>query len=256
MSTLLPFIHGNVDIPNEERLEFKMLESMTSGTIMNAQPDFYDGIRQTDVEQAILEDLDPVIIPTIFVKAPVLPNFFLEARGECRHVKKRKACYDGALGARAMESLQSFGQAKPIYDGNAYTITSTFHRDDGSLTIYATHLTQPEDSKIEASYHMTHVWSFSLLDSPEAFRMGAAAFRNARDWAMEQREKFLSVANEEAKAIEAEVQAEVQLLNQPPNPTTGNKRRDRDEASPSRISKIPRHEDNRLRSQTDVAIKG
>lgn len=86
--------------------------------------------------------------------------------------------------------------------------------------------------------------------------MGAAAFRNARDWAKEQREKFLSVANEEAKAIEAEVQAEVQLLNQPPNPTTGNKRRDRDEASPSRISKIPRHEDNRLRSQTDVAIKG
>ena len=31
-------------------------------------------------------------------------------------VVKRQACYDGALGARAMHTLQSYGQPEPVYE--------------------------------------------------------------------------------------------------------------------------------------------
>ncbi|KND92310.1 hypothetical protein TOPH_02916, partial [Tolypocladium ophioglossoides CBS 100239] len=38
-------------------------------------------------------------------------------------VATRQACYDGALGARGIHSLQSYKQLEPQYDNNAYTIT-------------------------------------------------------------------------------------------------------------------------------------
>jgi hypothetical protein len=58
-----------------------------------------------------------------------MPNFFLEAKGPdgSLAVARRQACYDGALGARGIHSLQSFGTSKPVYDNNAYTIESIYH---------------------------------------------------------------------------------------------------------------------------------
>lgn len=40
---------------------------------------------------------------------------------------KRQACYDGALGARAKDSLRTYGDA--ALDDNAYIITSTYRRE-------------------------------------------------------------------------------------------------------------------------------
>jgi len=45
--------------------------------------------------------------------------------------------HNGAYGARAMHSLQNYGNASPLYDDNAYAVGATYH--DGQLKIYATH---------------------------------------------------------------------------------------------------------------------
>lgn len=112
-------------------------------------------------------------------------------------VVKRQACYDGALGARAMHELQSYRQDQPIYDGNAYTLTTTYHAGSGSLKLYSTHPTQLADGNIE--YHMTPIRGWDMTSDPDNFRQGATAFRNSRDWAQEQRDRFISNANDRAR---------------------------------------------------------
>ncbi|KAK4941007.1 hypothetical protein LTR66_014851 [Elasticomyces elasticus] len=80
--------------------------------------------------------------------APVVPNFFTEGKGPKGRtdVAKRQACYDGAIGARAMLHARSYANGGAmVYDGNAYTITSTYH--DGVLRMYTTHHTEQERSQ-------------------------------------------------------------------------------------------------------------
>src|SRR5579862_7218344 len=92
------------------------------------------------------------------------------------------SCYDGALGARGVQMLQSFGRdAQASYDNNAYTISSTYHHT-GLLKMYTHHPTQPKAPGGEPEYNMTQLGAWALTGSPETFRQGASAFRNARDW--------------------------------------------------------------------------
>ncbi|KAM3473722.1 hypothetical protein MY8738_008228 [Beauveria namnaoensis] len=110
-------------------------------------------------------------------------------------IAKRQACLDGALGARAMHSLQTYGeetQENPSYHGNAYTFTSTYH--DGTLRIYTHHTTAPTAEGQPPGYHMTQVRAFNLTDTPKSFIEGATALRNVRDLARQRREGFLQAA--------------------------------------------------------------
>ncbi|KND91538.1 hypothetical protein TOPH_03861, partial [Tolypocladium ophioglossoides CBS 100239] len=52
-------------------------------------------------------------------------------------VASRQACYDGALGARGIHSLQSYGQSKPQYDNKAYTLTSIYY--GGTIKMFTSH---------------------------------------------------------------------------------------------------------------------
>ena len=197
MRDVLPIICGDSHFPSKQNLLFTRLESIANGTIVDAKPDFYDGARLNDVDKRVRDDLDTFIIPTPHATAPVAPNFFLEAKAPDggAGVAKRQACYDGALGARAMHKLQSYGQ-EPVYDGRAYSVASTYH--DGTLTMYTTHPAKGPGDTTE--YHMTQVDSWGLKGNPATFRQGAAALRNARDWAHSQRSTMISAANERAKA--------------------------------------------------------
>jgi hypothetical protein len=66
---------------------------------------------------------------------------------------------NGAYGARAMHSLESYSKGKPTYDGNAYKITTTYQ--NGHLLIHTTYPTRGEDG-IFPEYYMTHVRAFAL----------------------------------------------------------------------------------------------
>ncbi|KAI9841528.1 MAG: hypothetical protein M1837_000629 [Sclerophora amabilis] len=197
MRNLIPTISGDANIPSAGELPFGNLEPLTDGTLVDAKPDFYDGARPAQIHGRIREELSSHITPSTQQHAPALPNFFIEGKGPdgSTAVAKRQACYDGALGARGIHRLRSFGveASETLYDSNAYTITSTYH--DGTLKMYTSHPTQGTDPECSPEYHMTQLRSLAMTDTAERFREGASAFRNARDWAKEQRDSLIAAAN-------------------------------------------------------------
>ena len=199
MSKAFPIIAGTADIPSQENLPFGNLKDLTDGSITKAQPDFYDGTCPAELNKQIRADLGPYIVPSTNTAAPCLPNLFAEGKGPNGNtaVCKRQALYDGALGARGMHELRSYVDPETLFDNKAYTITSTYHHS-GLLTIYTTHPTPSEDPTNSAEYRMTQLRSFAMTDTPDSFRQGAAALRNARDWAKEKRGELIAAANGEA----------------------------------------------------------
>lgn len=103
------------------------------------------------------------------------PNCYLEVKGPegSAAVARRQACYDGAIGARGMLSLHSYGKETMIYDNRAYTISSTYYDQ-----MYATHFTPPTDAEKPPEYQMTYLGAWALTGSREQSQHGAAAFRN------------------------------------------------------------------------------
>lgn len=149
-----PVILGDADIPSAGELPFGNLKPLSDGTLVDAKPDFYDGASPAQIDRRIRAEPGSYITPSTQHQAPALPNFFTEVKGPdgSGAVAKRQACYDGALGARAIQNLQSLGQ-KPIYDNNAYTVTSTYL--DGTLKLYTIHPTQASDAEDSPEYHVT-----------------------------------------------------------------------------------------------------
>lgn len=92
-----------------------------------------------------------------------------------------------------MLSLQLYGLDEITYDNCAYTITSTYC--DGTLKMYATHITPPTGANKPPECHMTLLGAWALIGSREHFQQGAAAFWNGIDWAKEQCDGFISIAN-------------------------------------------------------------
>ena len=135
------------------------------------------------------------------------PNFFLAAKGPdgSLAVAGRQACYDGALGARGMHSLQSYRQDEPVYDNIASTITSIYY--GGNLKMYTSHVAQPRSPEGRLEYHMTQLRSFAMTNTADTFRQGARAYRNGREWAEKKREEAIKQANERANPVEAEAPA-------------------------------------------------
>ncbi|EFQ99615.1 hypothetical protein MGYG_02628 [Nannizzia gypsea CBS 118893] len=186
-----------------EDYPFTNLAPLTDKTLANAKPDHFFGARPEQLESQIREELSSYIVPSSQDSLPILPNFFLETKGPdgSLAVATRQACYHGALGARGIHKLQNFKQDEESYDRNAYTITSTYH--GGQLKIYTTHLVPRKGGRPE--YIMTQVNAWSMTGNIETFRQGASAYRNACDWAKEQRERIIDTANERLAQAQSEV---------------------------------------------------
>lgn len=128
MSNVFPIIKGSAKIPSDQNRIFGNLAPLTDSTIVDVKPDFYDGSRPTELGRRVRNEFGPHIAPSKRPIAPLLPNFFMEAKGPGggAAVGKRQACYNGPTGARTMHSIEPFGEGgNKIYDGNAYCITST-----------------------------------------------------------------------------------------------------------------------------------
>ena len=172
MSDLLPIIRGSTtpSIPNEGNLAFNNLESITDGTTVSAVPDRYDGAFVHDVPKRIRTDLDKTIIPSGHARAPVVPYFFLEAKAPTggADVARRQACLDGAIGARAIQSLRSY-YGDMAFDGNAYSLSTTYHAGTGTLQMYAHHVLPSTEHPSRVEYHMTQVDGWQLTSNINSF---------------------------------------------------------------------------------------
>lgn len=204
MSNVVPVITG-AEVhygETEDNKLFTSMETFAPGLRM-AQPDKYHGARPEQVDARVRRDLDKYIIPTSNTSLPVVPNFFFEAKcGTGRHdVLQRQVMNDSAYGARAMFQLQNYGKETPEYDGNAYTIGSSYHSGAGFLQIYSTHPKQSATGDTE--YYMTQLNTYGMTGNIETFRQGVAAYRNARDLSKEQRDKFIARANTLAQNLPA-----------------------------------------------------
>lgn len=199
MRKIIPVISGSANIPNSGEVLFSNLESITGGAIADVKPDFYDGARFNDIDATVRNHLNNLIIPsdTNAARRPAAPNFFLEAKAPwgAADVAKRQAGIDRAIGARAMHALQNYGVDEPVFDGNAYTYSSTYHAGTGTLQLYAHHVTPPTAPGGRPEYHMTLLDSYAMTGKRERFVEGATAFRNARDLAQRHRDSLIQAAN-------------------------------------------------------------
>lgn len=157
---------------------------------------YYDA-RSEQLNRNVRDKLKNQIIPSRQHDLSMAPNFFVTVNGpdESAAIAKRQVCYDGALGARDIHSLQFYGSHKPVYE-NAYTISSMYH--DGTLKMYINHLAEPKNPEDRPEYHTSQFNTWEMTGNADTFRQGARAYRNARDWAKKQRDDAIRQANERA----------------------------------------------------------
>ncbi|KAI0099338.1 hypothetical protein GGR51DRAFT_564986 [Nemania sp. FL0031] len=223
MRGLVPALCGNTNILSKQNVLFTELTPITNEFATKPKPDFFDGCRLSDINRTIRnnQQMYPMIIPTKYLKAPVAPNFILEAKREDGDaaVLKRQACYYGAYGARAMHSLQNYCKKEPVYDGNAYALSATYNAGSETLWLYAHHITVPTSPGRRPEYHMTKLGGYTLTSKHQNFIEGVTAFRNARDLAKRYRDGFVKAAN---------------ALGNPTNETVTRKKRGRPKQSSAR----------------------
>jgi hypothetical protein len=161
-----------------------------------AQPDLYCGeYPHESLHRSVREALVKHIDPSALEEMPIIPNFFLECQDSAfpeRDVKTR-AQHHGAVGSRAIHSLQNYGNEELEYDNQPYTFSVTYH--EGNLMLYAHHVTKPYCEGELPAYHMNQIHAIHMTASRESFIEGITAFRNARDEAQKHRDRFIAAAN-------------------------------------------------------------
>lgn len=197
-STVIPIIEGEVGDSKcvSGQIPFTNLDPLTDGSLVPGNPDRYYGARPEQLNQQVRTELSGHIVPSTQNNLPIAPNFFLAVKGPSGslEVAGRQACYDGALGARGICSLQTYGDAELYSDNKAYTITSTYH--GGCLKVYTSHPLSPGSPGTSGGYVTTQIMTYGLTGNADAFRTGAGAYRNARDWARQMRDEAIKKANE------------------------------------------------------------
>ncbi|KAL8837690.1 MAG: hypothetical protein Q9170_002422 [Blastenia crenularia] len=203
MNKPFSIISGNAEITSAADLPFGNLDPLTDGTLVDAKPDFYDGVPPSQIDRRIREELGSYIMPSTQHHAPALPTFFSEGKGPkgSAVVAKRQACYDGVMATRGIDKLRAYrvDNDEAVHDGNAHTITSTYNSSTGTLQLYTVHSTKQANSESPPKYYMTQLDSYAMTGRADRFREGASAFRNARDWAKDKRDELITIANGKVK---------------------------------------------------------
>ncbi|KAI3343631.1 hypothetical protein F4824DRAFT_507430 [Ustulina deusta] len=200
ISDVIPIIEGEVRDGSyiSGQVPFTNLEDPTGGLLVPGNPDRYYGARPEQLDRQVRIQLVKHIVPSTQHDLPIVPNFFLTAKGPdgSPAVAERQACYDGALGARGMNSLQMYSDPGLDLDNKAYTLTSTYQR--GHLNIYATYPLSRASLGMRREYATMQVKAYALTSDVDTFRTGVSAYRNARDWAKQKRDEAIERANETA----------------------------------------------------------
>lgn len=196
---VIPHIEGKLKDPRcvAGQIPFTNLDVLTDGTLVPGNPDRYYGAQPEQLQREIRDVLSGQIVPSTQKGLPLAPNFVLQVKGPdgTAAVASRQACYDGAIAARGIRSLQTYQQpaSMHVHDRNAYTLSATYQ--DGQLRMYAVHPIVSPELGAPVGYVLTHLRAFSMISDVETFRAGAAAYRNGRDWAKKQRDEAVRLAN-------------------------------------------------------------
>ncbi|MCJ1314499.1 hypothetical protein MMC25_008181 [Agyrium rufum] len=208
-TSVIPFIEGNSENARcvSGGIPFTNLDPLINGTLTPGNPDIYYGARPEQLDRRVRNELGGYIIPSTQDNLPIAPNFFLAAKGPdgSLAVAGRQVSYDGALGARGMRSLQSYGREDAPYFNKAYTLTSLYH--GGTLKMFTIYPSQPTSSGSQPKYFIHQLNAWCITGNIETFRQGATYYRNGRDWAKEQRDEAIRWANEKVNEDRAKALA-------------------------------------------------
>lgn len=183
----------------QKNVLFTNMDPLVPG-ISQAKPDYYYGEPPELIHQQVREDLNRHIVPSTSTHFPAVPNFSMEAKGPLGTNREAllQACHVGAIGARAMHSLEYYRRDAPEYHGKISSISSTYY--GGMLKLYGHSATQPNGPGTQPHYYMHQLNAFSMTGTKDAFLEGATAFKNARDWTGERRNAAITHANSQAAA--------------------------------------------------------
>ena len=204
MTHVLPEIVGRRKHPSRQNVQLGNLDPLMEGIVI-PQPDYYQGHTPGPGNRQLRQRLERSIVPSSHAHYPFLPNFFAEAKGPdgSPAVAQRQACHDGALGARAMHRLENLERRGEVFDNKARTASIAYH-GPGDLHMYTHHISQPGGPRTLPQTHMTPLRSFSLADSPDTFRRGIGAVRNAADYACQLRKDSIADAHRRSRIITPE----------------------------------------------------
>ncbi|KAK8000504.1 hypothetical protein PG990_013104 [Apiospora arundinis] len=203
------------------QIPFNNLDQLTDGSLVPGNPDRYYGARPEQLDRRIRAELDGFIVPSTQHDLPIMPNNILAVKGPdgSAAVAARQANYDGALGARGIQSVLSYENSGPQYDGNSHVITSTYH--SGTLKMFTSHVKQPTQSGGRPEYVMSHLDSWALTGNIGSCRQGLTAYRNGLDWAKTQRHEAIKLANSAVRTSSVSTRAaEESIIETPSEDTT------------------------------------
>ena len=151
--------------------------------LVQAQPDYFDGIKANKDNALLHTYLEKLIVPA--KNAPFLPNFFFEAKGPggVKEIAQRQATYDGSFGARAVHYTRRVAEEN-FRDGNAYSFSAIYASE--VLRLFAHFTLQDKEGRM-LRYHTVPLRAFILQDEPEQIREAITSFRNLRDHALDVR---------------------------------------------------------------------
>ncbi|KAK7959742.1 uncharacterized protein PG986_004596 [Apiospora aurea] len=197
VANVVPIIEGNIGDRKcvSGQIPFNNLDQLTDGSLVPGNPDRYYGARPEQLDRRIRADLDGFIVPSTQHDWKIMPNNILAVKGPdgSAAVAARQANYDGALGARGIQGVLSYGGSESQNDGNSRVITSTYH--SGTLKMFTSHVKHPTHPGGRPEYVMTHLDSWALTGNMGSCRQGLTAYRNGLDWAKHQRDKAIKLAN-------------------------------------------------------------
>ena len=201
MSGVFPKIIGDHRYPFRGNIPLGNLDPIADGLVV-PQPDYYEGEDIGPGSRQLRNQLHKSIVPSVHEDYPFLPNFFTETKGleGTLGVAQRQAAHDGAVGARGMHRAENHRRRREIFDNKARTASAILH-GAGGLRIFSHHLSKPTIRGAPPQTHMTPLRSFDLTDSPETFRQGLGAFRNASDHAHHHRAETIRNAHRRSGII-------------------------------------------------------
>ncbi len=187
---------GKLDIPHVQKSSFQNLRCLTDGSIPMPRPEFYDGAHPSKIGWELQEDLAKLIMPSTNPSVPILPTFLMTVAAPKTSPKclMRAAWYYGAFAARAVHQLRCRIPSQALNDKKAYVITADYAADSAILDLYVTHTVLADDPAVPLQYH-TVLCGRWFLDDAEAYRTAISALRNAREWARDQRDDLIRLAN-------------------------------------------------------------
>jgi hypothetical protein len=162
------------------RIPLTNLDHLTDGTLVPGNPNIYYGTRPEQLDRLVRDELSDYIISSTRDDRPIAPSFFSAMKGPngSETVAHRQASYNGALGARGMHSLPSYGQEETVFDNNTCKTTSIY--TIGVLMMFTSHSSKPASPGNQREYftNKLNIWWHDWQHS--TFPTSATAYRKAR----------------------------------------------------------------------------